>query len=434
MSGNAVFQDAVFSETIELFDRLALTEGLEVRLIIVDIVRNLCLTHPSAKEDEEDGDHLNDDIEQLFELTRIIVLVLATVLPNLAEQIPSIRPQLPDEAVSLIRVSLEALVDASDIFPSVIKTDLHASILHIFATVLGTGACQPVVVPQALPILRRFLQTLTSHSSSSIPPSSTTASQLLGFHHRLISILATAQRRESDYALPCAKNTLLALTILLTTSSRFFPPIHPLLSTTLDAIIDCLQDLGLAKVAAGCLRSLLVINPKSPLDEATARYLFPRLLRYLLASTEPDPENAKSLIASALVAFVTFIPSPSSPTSPSSSSTSSSEQETLTPPRPFPRMSAALSVLVPALLTRAAAHGKPLFQETAQLLLQLVSADQRAFRGVVARMDGATRAFMEGVLREGGVGAGAPGGRKGDDRDGAGGEPSIALKLSFGVS
>ena len=55
VSGNAIFQDAVFSETIELFDRLALTEGLEVQLIIVDIVRNLCLTHPSAKEVDEDG-------------------------------------------------------------------------------------------------------------------------------------------------------------------------------------------------------------------------------------------------------------------------------------------------------------------------------------------------------------------------------------------
>ena len=46
VSGNAVFQEAVFAETTELFDRLALTEGLDVQMVIVDIARNLCLTHP----------------------------------------------------------------------------------------------------------------------------------------------------------------------------------------------------------------------------------------------------------------------------------------------------------------------------------------------------------------------------------------------------
>ena len=429
VSGNAIFQDAVFSETIELFDRLALTEGLEVRLIIVDIVRNLCLTHPSAKEVDEEGDHLNDDIEQLFELTRIIVLVLASVLPNLADHAPAIRPQLPDEAVSLIQVSLEALVDASDIFPPIIKTDLHASILHIFINIFGTSTCQAVVVPQALPILRRFLQTLTPASPASVVPSSAITSQLQGFHHRLLSILATAQRRESDSALPCAKNTLLAITILLTTSARSFPPSHTLLTTALDATLECLHDIGLAKVASGCLHSLLLANPKLPTEEFISRYLFPRLLRFLLAPTESDPENARSLIANALVAFAVSLPSSSASTAAPSSSSSSASDEEASPQAPNARMSAVLSVLVPGLLARAARAGKPLFRETAQQILQLASADQRSFRAVVARMDGEQRAFMESVIRQGGPEGAAGGAAR--RRDGAG-EPSIALKLNFG--
>ena len=43
------------------------------------------------------------------------------------------RHQMNDEAISLIRLSLDALVDAAEVFPSVIKTDLHACIFHIFA-------------------------------------------------------------------------------------------------------------------------------------------------------------------------------------------------------------------------------------------------------------------------------------------------------------
>ena len=409
VSGNAIFQEVVFSETIELFDRLALTEGLEVQLVIVDIARNLCLNHPSAKDENEDGEHLSDDIQQLFDLTRIIVLVLASVLPNLTEHIPSSRPQLPDEAVALIQVSLEALVDASHVFPPVIKTDLHASILHIFATILGTGACQAAVVPQALPVLRRFLQSITSLS---YPSSATVTNQLLGLLHRLLLILKNSQRRETDSALPCAKNTLMACTILLTTASLIIPASTPLLINCLDDILECLSDLGLARIAANCLRSLLLISPKSPTDEVIARHLFPPLVRFSL-DTAPDPENVRPLIVHSLIAFAVNISENSSSEAVSSS-----------------KSAAAFSVLIPMLLTRAAAAGHDLFPETASRLLELAAADQTTFRGAVSAMSEIQRGFMERVLREGGPRGRGEKGR--EEREDEGGEPAIALKLNFG--
>lgn len=413
VSGNAIFQDVVFSETIELFDRLALTESLDVQHIIVDIARNLCLTHPSAKgdEEEEDSEHLSDDIEQLFELTRIIVLILATVLPNLAEQAPSARQQLPDEAVSLVAISLEALVDASDIFPSIIKTDLHASILHIFATILGTGACQTVVVPQALPILKRFIKVIIPTFPSA--PSKAISNQTHGLMQRLVAILVHAQRRESDSALLCAKNILLACTILLTTASSAFPPSHPLLTRCLDAMLDCLNDLGLGKIAAGCLRSILLISPKSPTEEAIARHLFLPLVRFVL-ETGPDPENSRSLVAHALTSFATTLPM-------------TANHESSSNPT-----AAAFGILIPMLLTRASAEpNSPLFPETAARLLELAGADPPAFRTAVASMTQDQKGFMEEVLKTGGAWAQSRKGKAGDGNDGATGEPSIALKLNF---
>ncbi len=399
VSGNAVFQDTVFAETMELFDRLALTEGLDVQLVIVDIARNMCLTHPSARGEDKNGEHLSDDIEQLFELTRIIVLVLAGVLPNLAERNPSIRPQLPAEAVSVIQTSLEALVDASEIFPSIIKTDLHASILHIFATILSTGACQANVVPQAFPIFNRFLQTIATASTS------TASSDLIrGCLHRFLSILSHAQRRESETSLPCAKNTLLACTILLTSASRSLAPNDPLVLRTLDEMLGCLQDLGLAKVVASCLRSLIMVSPKSETDESIARYLFPQLLLFIADTELPDPENARSLIAHALTSFVT---------------TTSGDAS-----------SAAMCIIIPMLLTRASAEGKAVYLETSKRLLELAGGNLTPiFRGVVAKMSAGQRTFMETVIREGG-GAGRS---TGGNRESAGeSEPSIALKLNFG--
>lgn len=403
VSGNAIFQDAIFSETIELFDRLALTQGLDVQMIIVDIARNLCLTHPSAAVDEEGGEDLSEGIEQLFELTRIIVLVLVSVLPNLAEH-ASARPQITDESVSLVQLSLGALVDASDIFPSIIKTDLHASILHIFATILGTGVCQATIIPQALPVFRRFIQSILPPRSS---PSQTVTDQLRGCLDRFMSILFNAQRRETEASLPCAKNTLLACTILLTTASRAFAPNDPLVTRLMDEMLDRLHDPGLAKVATGCLRSVLLVTPKNPTDEAVARYVFPRLVKFTADNSEPDPENARSLTAHALTSFTTTLnPSPAA---------------------------AALSIIIPMLLSRSSsAEGgakpatKALYQETATRLLELASAHPAAFRGVVGKMSEEQRDFMEGVIREGGKG-----GRREKEREEVR-EARIKLTMSFG--
>lgn len=399
VSGNAVFQDAVFAETMELLDRLALTEGLDVQLVVVDIARNLCLTHPSARGEANSGEHLSDDIEQLFELTRIIVLVLAGVLPNLAERNPSARPQLPDEAVSVIQTSLEALVDASEIFPSIIKTDLHASLLHIFAAILSTGACQVNVVPQAFPIFKRLVQSIAT-----APTSSGSSDLIRGCLHRFLSILSHAQRRESETSLPCAKNTLLACTILLTNASRSLAPNDPLITRTLDEMLGCLQDLGLAKVVASCLRSLVMVSPKRETDESIARYLFPQLLHFTADKELPDPENARSLTAHVLTSFVT---------------TTSGDAS-----------SAAMCIIIPMLLTRASAEGKAVYLETSKRLLELAGGNLTPiFRGVVAKMSAGQRTFMETVIREGGgAGRSTSGKRESVEET----EPTIALKLNFG--
>ena len=400
VAGNAIFQDTVFSETTELFDRLALTEGLDVQLVIVDIARNLCLMHPSAREEDENEEHLSDDIEQLFELTRVIVLVLAGLLPNLAEQNPSSRTQLPNEGVIVIQHSLEALVDAADVFPSVIKTDLHASILHIFATILGTGICQATVVPQALPVLKLFLRRAQSNQLSS--GSRDLVRRCL---QRFLDILIHAQRRESESSLPCAKNTLLACTILLTTASRALSPNEQLITRTIEAMLDCLQDLGLAKVVGGCLRSLLLVSPKNATDEAIAKYLIPRLVHFTVDTNLQDPEQARSLTAHTITSFVATVADEATP--------------------------AAMCIVIPMLLTRASAEGKEVYSETAKRLLELATGRlMPAFKGVITKMSPTQRAFMETVIREGaGAGKGGAGGRR--DSEGGREEPSIALKWIF---
>jgi hypothetical protein len=406
VSGNAIYQDAVFSETMDSLDRLVLTEGSEIQTVIVEIARNLSLDHLSSKGQDDRDEKLSDDIEQLFELTRIVILVLAGLLPNLGESTPRTRPSLSEDTVSLVQLSLNALVDVADVFPSIIRADLHACIIHVFCTILATGSCQADVVPQAFPIFKRFVQSLTKHSSLGASDSTEVLSlQIRGCLGRCLTILSRAQRRETESSLPCAKNTLLSATILLTAGgTSIIPPNDELIIRLLSEMLDCLGDVGLAKVAANCIRSLLLVPSKNATDEAIARYLFPRLV-FFFTSSDPssDPEKVRGLVAQTLTSSVATLNSQKRP--------------------------AALAFLIPVLLQRAVVQGGNIYKETASRLLELAGADQYAFRAAVAQMGPEQRAFMEGVLRGGGGIGNAVDQERGDGKEEL--KPSIELRMDF---
>lgn len=416
ISGNAIYQDAIFSETMDNLDRLVFTEGIHIQGVIVGIARNLSLDHPSAKGGQGRDDHLSDDIEQLFELTRSIILVLAGLMPNLRESTPHARFNvMSDDALSLIRLALSSLVDVSSIFPAIIRNDLHACVFHIFSTILATGICQAEVMPQALPTFKHFIYSIT-HPKDPGPEHTenlkVVSHQMRGCLTRFLTTLKIAQRRESETSVPCAKNTLLATTILLTTGGHVIPPQDPVIPQILGEFLDCLQDVGLANVAAGCLRSILAtINPRSPTDEVIARYLLPRLIAFLIgcpseAGEVPnDPENSRAVIARALVGCVANAAFPT--------------QQTPT----------AISIVMSALLARAQREGKTVHKETAAHLLELAKTDQVSFRGIVSGLNPEQKGLFEEILRSADVGTSRP--RADTGEDGQPAMPSIALRLDF---
>lgn len=413
ISGNAIYQDAIFSETMDTFDRLVLTESTPIQTVIVEIAQNLSLDHPAAKSDQERSDHLSDDIEQLFELTRSIILALAGMLPNLRESTPMARFNVSsDDALALIRLALRSLVDVASVFPSIIRNDLHACILHIFSTILATGICQTEVVPQALPVFRQFIHGIT-HSPELPEHVDVVAFQMRGCLTRFLTILTIAQRRESESSIPCAKNTLLAITFLLTAGGHVLPPQDPILTRVLDELLDCLQDVGLANVAASCLRSILLKpSPRCMTDDVIARYLIPRLIAFLVGcptdsgDIPSDPENSRTVISRTLVACVT-----NATFSPSAVPT-------------------AASLVMSALLARAQREGQAAHKESAGHLLELAKADQVIFRTLVANMNAEQKSFLEEVLRSAGIGAEpAKAGEETDSQQQA--APSIALRMDF---
>ena len=169
------------------------------------------------------------------------------------------RPEISQDEVSLLRVSLESLVGSAQVFPSVIKTDLYACIFHIFTSelstrgwfvtskadvdvaMLGTAACQPAMIPQALPILKQFVRDITTRSGDT-PVDDFVVAELRCCLKRFLATYANAQKRETTASLAYVKNTLLASTILLTGSTNVIPTEDASVQRLLDDLVECLDD------------------------------------------------------------------------------------------------------------------------------------------------------------------------------------------------
>ena len=277
-----------------------------------------------------------------------------------------------EEAVALITTALSALVDAAQVFPSIIKADLHACILHIFGSILGTGACQATVVPQALPIFKRFITSLAPHAEAT----GDTSKQLRATLKRFLAILRHAQQREFDAALACEKNTILAITILLSSASFAFSAEDPLVKLFIDDLFDCLENRMTSKVAAGCCRSLLILPKKGTLETSLAKMMLPHILSFLAHPSDIEGlDESRTTLAQALIPFISSLPQ-------------------------APQRILAAKIIIPSLLSRSQ-NEESAIQESAARLLEIAKADQTAFREVVAGLNAEQRSEMESVLKSG---------------------------------
>jgi len=399
--GNAIYEEAVFNETTDTLDRLAMTSTIETQNVLVEIARNLSLDHLTAKSIEDRDDKLSDDIEQLFELTRIIVLVLTGLIPTLEDPPEKAFRRLGDDGTALVQLCFQALVDVAAVFPSIIRADLHACIIHCYCSILATGVCQDDVVPRIMSVFKAFLQEVPRSA-----PKETASILIRGCLQRMLTTLSIAQRRENDYAITCAKNTLLSMTIVLTTASSVIPPNDRLVNRATSELLDCLQDVGLAKIAAGCVRSLLLAHPKTACEERVARLCWPRLVAFVSDPATDDPEGVKPVLVQALVAAVVTL-------------------------KGLGR-TAAMSILVPVLLTRS---GQPVpsgsqenvRKDSATRLLELAAMDQWAFRMTIGLLSEDQRVRLESLLRATGVGKK----QEADAEETVETRPAIQLRMDF---
>lgn len=219
-----------------------------------------------------------------------------------------------------------------------------------------------------------------------------------------MSIYLHAQKRERPTDLANVKRSLLAITILFTGGQNHLSANDPIVAKFLEELVDCLTDRMTAKIAANCVRSLLLRGKPTVADETISRFLLPRLISFVTTTDHEDPEHARPLVAHTLSQYVGVV----------------SKDHT----------AIAMSLVVPTLLSRASSEGpedKDIYRETSGLLLDLASVEQTSFRGVVAGMSEGQKAFMEEVIKSGRTNESVE-----KDADSGSGQPTIALKMNFG--
>jgi hypothetical protein len=157
-----------------------------------------------------------------------------------------------------------------------------------------------------------------------------------------------------------------------------------------------------ARIAANCIRSLLLQTSPTAADLGIARYLFPRVVAFVTDTEPEDPERARMLTAQTLCLYVGTVGAG--------------------------RTAAAMTMVIPTLLARAGAEGESVYHETSSRLLELAAVDQATFKAIVAGMSGSQKSFLEEVIRSGQQ---AAAGASQSTADGSG-QPTITLKMNFG--
>ncbi|KAK9249219.1 hypothetical protein V1506DRAFT_527389 [Lipomyces tetrasporus] len=404
--GNSIYQDAVFTETIDLFDRTILTEGYLCQEPLIEILKNLCLNHPASRRmfdtDINGNDMISDGLNQMFELLRGVVLILTQIYPALAE-LPTNPKTLTADAITITKQAMDAFKDMLESFPFGIRLDLYATYLHMFNCLLDTPACQAAVIPTLLPNLKGVLRNVVKSCTESDAESyGQILQEVRSFFAFLISTLEQTSHAQHKESVALRKNCLLCLVVVIGSCEHIMSANDSLIEDCTTAIIESFNNPDVALVAAQCAKSLLITSSRSSFTQMLGRKLLPQLValatrEQLLTNTGDDMPK---LVGDILVAFIKSL-----------------EGERVAP---------AMAVCIPVILYSINDDEPELLSVQRRQLIEIAGADTVSFKSVVARISASQRLQLDKLMR-----SQAMIHPTNNDEDGMHSMPSIQLKTDF---
>lgn len=166
ISSDIIFQDQVFAESIDLFDRLILVSDDEEKLVIIDIISGLFLNYFNLQDKSEQD--FTDNIGKLFELLRVIMISIVNIIPFIGDDYAGSdvgKTDFTPTQITILKKSFSALVNMIEKFPVVMEVDLFSSLLYVFSLIYLNEEYRDVLVPIILSNIKQIITSLNNHGS-----------------------------------------------------------------------------------------------------------------------------------------------------------------------------------------------------------------------------------------------------------------------------
>lgn len=298
--GNAVYEDMVFVETMEVLDRLILTGNATEQQLVIDIAYRLCINHPdnhnhqTANGAEADHTHnLSERVDQLFELVRVVMILLTNQLPfltGLPISASAVSNLSKPVYISLVKDALDSLVGMVQVFPTVIRVDLYSCLLFVFGQIFKqTTVIGDVIAKVSLVPFKDLISNMvnTRNETNNTQYTDSIDQCIVVATTQIVSLLKNSpSSTQASLELVQKELNLLALVIVFKTAAPILKPASPgvpgldpqVVNDLAQVLVECVTVAAMQKVAAECLRALLTTSHRSPIGQALIIKTIPSLV------------------------------------------------------------------------------------------------------------------------------------------------------------
>lgn len=349
--------ESYFDEIVPILYRVMVTGNADEQGCVLTIARNLVAGQPET----------DDSVDHFFEILKISMQPLRSLLPKVFDSSIAVNHSgsLDQNQISLLRHTMDTLIDITQVFREVIQNDLWLCLLRIFEEL---NHYEPAVAAPSFKKLLEILEAQAEQRGITFIIGALTASI-----RKAVDKENTAEALLVSSALTCTNSNILLNPGSLREVGRFgaragdiLKSVAEVSNTQSDKRPDLLKD---AEVALQCITAVMKVCSNTPSGGSFSYGSLPGLVKLATLSTS-DPELL-NLSAHALRALVIYAALDGS--------------------------LGSLSVVVPVLVKHASleADDSDLAQ---QLLLQLAAKQPATFKDTVWLMDEADRSILQQLL------------------------------------
>ncbi|GAA5869068.1 hypothetical protein JCM16303_000350 [Sporobolomyces ruberrimus] len=419
IAGTALKDTSLFEEVCNLCYRLAITEGLEIKMRVLEIALSLSrvfikeVSSTSANGSAADSPARNDP--KLTQCLRVATIALREAVPATSSATKPTANNLASHVLHT-RAIFSLYADIADVFPSPMREELYAIAFHFFSLLLKDEQLEVDLVAPCLPILKSVCD--RSLRSTNEASGATIGKVLNGMMSACLMNIDEMRGRKSASAVRKTKNNLLAAVLLLTSLPNHVKLGREVIEHACYLVTEtALEGEGEASTTAlHCLVSLLLAASRSQ-GSGILSFCIGQLLPGVIELVARGAENNYAAVdpryralEEVLKSFVSVLLSVAAE-----------------------RRTQSMSILLPTLnllLSPSTSPTPPVHSLAVSYLLQLASAHPIHFKEATGILPEDQRKLLEESIRatmRGGGGGTRGGGGAG--QNGVGEVPKIELKL-----